>query len=45
MKARGRGWRGRACRAVVKVARRTGGRGEPRVRDGLVFFCSRRNRK
>lgn len=29
VKARGRGWRGRAWRAVVKVARRTGGRGEP----------------
>lgn len=38
MKARGRGWRGRACSAVVKVARRTGGRGEPTVRDELAFL-------
>lgn len=42
MKVRGRGCRGRACRAVVRVARRVGGRGEP-VRGGgwlvgLVWF-------
>lgn len=29
VKASGRGWSGRAWREVVRVARRTGGRGEP----------------
>jgi hypothetical protein len=30
-KSMGSGWKGRACRAVMRVARSVGGRGEPRV--------------